>query len=43
MGGGMSERIGHIVEKKLERIGRIYPMELKVGSHGCENKVKVKE
>lgn len=45
MGAGevMAERVGHIVEKKLERVGRIYPVELKVGKHGCESKVEAKE
>jgi hypothetical protein len=39
----MTERVGRIVEKKLERVGRIYPMELKVTKYGCESKVEVKE
>jgi hypothetical protein len=43
MGEAMSERIGHIVERKYERIGRIYPIELKVSKHSCKNKVEDKE
>ena len=39
----MAERVGHIVEKRLERVGRIYPVELKVGRRGCESKVEAKE
>jgi len=42
MSEAMSERIGHIVKRKYERIGRIYPIELKVSKHGCRNKVKDK-
>ena len=30
MGGVVAERVGRIVERKLERVGRIYPLELKV-------------
>jgi len=43
MGGAMAERVGRIVEKKLERVGRIYPVELKVTKYGCESRVEVKE
>jgi len=39
----MTERVGRIVEKKLERVGRIYPIELKVTKHGCESKAEGKE
>ena len=39
----LAERVGHIVEKRLERVGRIYPVELKFGKHGCESKVEAKE
>jgi hypothetical protein len=27
----------------LERVGRIYPIELKVTKYGCESRVEVKE
>jgi hypothetical protein len=30
VGGVVAERVGRIVERKLERVGRIYPLELKV-------------
>ncbi len=36
-------RIGHIRELVLPRIGRIYPIELRVKSYGCKNNVKSKE
>jgi hypothetical protein len=36
----MSEKVGKIVEKKLERVGRIYPIELRVGRRGSEGEVK---
>jgi len=39
----LAERVGHIVEKRLERVGRIYPVELKFGRHGRESKVEAKE
>ena len=39
----LAERVGHIVEKRLERVGRIYPVELKAGRHGRESKVEAKE
>ena len=39
----LAERVGYIVEKRLERVGRIYPVELKAGRHGCESKVEAKE
>ena len=41
--GVLAERVGHIVEKRLERVERIYPVELKVGRHGREGKVEAKE
>jgi hypothetical protein len=41
--GVLAERVGHIVEKRLERVGRIYPVELKVGKRGRESKVEAKE
>jgi hypothetical protein len=34
----MSERVGRVVEKRLERVGRIYPLELRFGKRGCESK-----
>jgi len=37
------ERIGHIRERFLERIGRIYPIELRRRSFGCKSEVKDKE
>jgi hypothetical protein len=43
VGGVVAERVGHIVERRLERIGRIYPLELKVSRHGCESKAEGKE
>ena len=43
VGGVLAERVGHIVEKRLERVGRIYPVELKVGRHCRESKVEAKE
>jgi len=39
----LAERVGHIVEKRLERVGRIYPVELKVSKRGREGKVEAKE
>jgi hypothetical protein len=36
----MSEKVGKIVERRLERIGRIYPIELRVGRRGGEGEVK---
>ena len=33
----MRERIGHIVERRLPRIGRIYPVELRVERRGSKN------
>jgi hypothetical protein len=39
----LAERVGRIVEKRLERVGRFYPVELKVGRHGREGKVEAKE
>jgi hypothetical protein len=43
MGGIVTERVGRIVERKLERVGRIYPLELRVSRHGCESKAEGKE
>jgi hypothetical protein len=34
----MSERVGRVVEKKLERVGRIYLLELRFSKCGCESK-----
>ena len=39
----LAERVGHIVEKRLERVGRIYPVELKAGRRSRESKVEAKE
>jgi hypothetical protein len=39
----VAERVGRIVERKLERVGKIYPLELKVSRHGCESKAEGKE
>ncbi len=36
----MSERVGRIIEKRFERVGRIYPFELRVGRRGSEGEVK---
>jgi hypothetical protein len=33
----MRERIGHIAERRLPRIGRIYPVELRVEKRGSKN------
>jgi len=36
----LAERVGHIVEKRLERVGRIYPVELKVERRGSKDQAK---
>jgi len=36
----MPERVGHIVERRLQRVGRVYPLELKAGRRGGEGEVK---
>jgi hypothetical protein len=33
----MRERIGHIAERRLPRVGRIYPVELRVEKRGSKN------
>jgi len=37
----MRERIGHVLEKLLERLGRLYPVELRIGK--CGGKAKGKD
>jgi hypothetical protein len=36
----MRERIGHIAERRLPRVGRIYPVELRVGRRGSKDQAK---
>jgi len=37
------ERIGHIAERRVERIGRIYPLELRAGGGGRKGKAEGEE
>ena len=36
----MSEKVEHVVERRLQRVGRIYPLKLRVGKSGGKGKVK---
>jgi len=36
----MRERVGHIAERRLPRIGRVYPVELRVGKRGGKDQAK---
>jgi|GEM_PF-1691851 len=39
----MPERVGHIVERRLQRVGRVYPLELRAGRSGGKGEVKDSE
>lgn len=39
----MPEKIGHIVERRLQRVGRIYPLGLRAGRRDGKGEIKDSE